>query len=197
LEGGVVHVGGVDTGAVVEPGLLQQDGHREGLLACGAAGVPHSQERVRPQEGDDLGPEDAEEPRVPEHGADVDRQVAEQTLHGPLVVEDPVEEAGDARQSLGLDPTPDAPAERRARVVPEVEAVGLVDAVRQQVDLDGLQVSAAQRLAILSHSPYGTPTTRVLLGPYGRNGAAFGGAQLRATAVELCSPPLTHAATPA
>ena len=64
--------------------LLEQDGHRVGLLAGGAAGHPHPDRlgavRVRQQPRDDLGLEGGERLRIAEEPGDADQQLAEQQL---------------------------------------------------------------------------------------------------------------------
>src|SRR4029077_20055299 len=84
--------------------------------------------------------------------------------HARRVVEDALEQARDAGQALGLDPPPNATAERRPRVAAEVEAVCLVDARGQEVDLDRLEVPSPFRLASITHgagASYSWSQTRI------------------------------------
>src|SRR5215208_3415544 len=67
LEHHLVDVGGVDPRPLVQPLLLEEDGHREDLLAGGTAGVPHADEGVGAEQRDHGLPEREVEGRVPVH----------------------------------------------------------------------------------------------------------------------------------
>ena len=51
-----------------------------------------------------------------------------------------LQQPGDGAQPFGVDPLPDAALQRRLRVVAKIEAVVLINAFRQELDLDGLEV---------------------------------------------------------
>ena len=142
LQHGLVDVGRVDAAAVVEPFLLQQDGHRVDLFAGRTAGVPDADEGIRAQQRHDLLAEREVEGRVAEHRRGVDGEVEQQPLHARrsrAALSPAAPEM--VRQPLGVDALPDPPAQRRQRVVAEVEAVVLVDPLGEQVDLDPLEIA--------------------------------------------------------
>ncbi len=140
LQHGLVDVGGVDAAAVVEALFLKQDGHRIDLFAGGTAGMPDADERIGAQQRHDLLAEGDVEGRVAEHGRRVDGEVEQQPLHARGVMQHFFDQAGDGAQSLGVDALPDAAAQRGHRVVAEVEAVVVVDPLREQPDLDDLEI---------------------------------------------------------
>ena len=149
LQRRLVDVGRVDPRAVEQALLVQGDRHRVDLLARRAAGVPDADERIGPQQREHVLAQRPVKARVAEHLGDVDRQVAQQAVHARRVVQDALLQAGDRLQPLAVDAMPHAPAQRRERVAAEVVAVGALDGLQQQLDLQALA-----RLMTVADHPY-------------------------------------------
>ena len=94
------------------------------------------------------------ERRVAEHRRDVDRQVEQEPLHHLGLVQHPCEQAGDRLLALCVHAAPDAPLQRGRRVLAEVEAVLVEDAVEEQLELDRLEVQPPLGALLLHSYPY-------------------------------------------
>src|SRR5688572_11659273 len=140
LDDDLVDVGRVDPRPVVEVLLFEEDRHGIRLLPGRAPGMPDPDERVGAQGGHDVAPKRRVEPRVTEHGRDVDGEVEQQPLHHDRIVQHTVLKRAEGARMTGVDALPDATPERCVRVRPEIESVMAVDALEEQLDLDALQV---------------------------------------------------------
>src|SRR5688500_12673256 len=79
-----------------------------------------------------------EKARIAEQRAHVDGETGNEPIHARGIVQGAVEQARYGSRVLDLHPVPDPPADRVARVVPEVEASRAVDRFEEQIDLHAL-----------------------------------------------------------
>src|SRR5438105_8676236 len=73
----------------------------------------------------------------------IDGEVEQQSLHTLRVVQDFFSESGNGGQSFGINALPDAPPQRRHRVIAKIEAIMTKNPLRQQLDLDPFEIVLA------------------------------------------------------